>query len=188
MLLLALLVTLVAGQQSHTAERMRIEYLDSPLSIDVLTPRFSYALLHPTRAQYQTTYHIVVSSLNPQATVWDSGVVTSNNTLNIPYAGGTPLASDPDYQWTVTWADNTGALSTPATAFFSTALYDPTWQGASWVSSQTNGSLNTYRTTFTLASIPTRARLYIHGLGYAKTWINGGLTDNHELGDRKSVV
>lgn len=179
-ILFALLATLAYGQ-SHTTERMRIEYLDSPLTIDVPTPRFSYALSHPSRAQYQTNYHLVLSSLNPLTTVWDSGVVTSNNTLNIPYAGPA-LASDTDYQWTVVWADNAGALSTPATSYFSTALYDPTWQGATWVSSQTNGSLNTYRTTFTLASVPTRARLYIHGLGYAKSWVNGALTDDHELG------
>ena len=179
--LLALLACAAAAAQQHTAERLRIEYLDSPLTIDVPTPRFSYALAHPVRAQFQTSYRITLSSLAPAAQVWDSGTVPSNTSLNIPY-GGPPLASDTDYSWSVTWADAAGALSAPASATFSTALLSPAaWQGAEWLSS-INGSLNTYRAELTLPATPTRARLYIHGLGYAKTWLNGQLTDNHELG------
>lgn len=114
--------------------------------------------------------------------MWDSGVVQSSTTLNIGYAGPA-LTSNTDYAWSVTWADATGALSVPATSTFSTALLSPAaWQGAEWVSSPNNGSLNTYRTEFTLASAPVRARLFIHGLGYYKTWINGAITDDHELG------
>jgi alpha-L-rhamnosidase len=171
-----------ASAQAHTAERMRIEYLDSPLTIDVPTPRFSYALAHPSRAQGQTSYRITLSSLAPPALVWDSGTVASNVSLNIPY-GGPALASDTDYTWTVVWADAGGALSAPASATFSTALLSPAaWQGAQWLSSAGNGSLNTYRVELNLPATPTRARLYIHGLGYAKTWLNGALTDDHELG------
>jgi len=114
--------------------------------------------------------------------VWDSGVVHSNNTLNIAY-GGPALSSDADYQWSVVWTDSKGVQSSPATATFSTALYTPaSWQGAAWVSSAKNGSSNTYRAEITLSGAPTRARLFIHGLGYAKTWLNGVLTDDHELG------
>ena len=180
--LVVALVASVADAQEHTAERLRIEYLDSPLTIDVPTPRFSYALAHPVRAQFQTSYRITLSSLAPAALVWDSGTVLSNKTLNIPY-GGPPLASDSDYTWKITWADAGGALSSPSSATFSTALLSPAaWQGAEWLSSPLNGSLNTYRAELTLPATPTRARLYIHGLGYAKTFLNGALTDDHELG------
>jgi alpha-L-rhamnosidase len=180
--LLALLACTAAAAQQHTATRLRIEYLDSPLTIDVPTPRFSYALAHPQRAQFQTSTRITVSSLSPPALVWDSGTLASNVSLNIAY-GGPPLASDTDYAWSVVWADAGGALSAPATATFSTALLSPAaWQGAEWLSSPLNGSLNTYRAQLTLPATPTRARLYVHGLGYAKTWLNGALTDEHELG------
>jgi alpha-L-rhamnosidase len=180
---LCALLCAVSPTDASAAFRLRIEYLASPLSIDVATPRFSYALSHPSRGEFQTSYRITVSSLFPSAaTVWDSGTVQSNTSLNIPY-GGPPLASDADYTWSVVWADSTGALSEPATATFSTALYSPAaWQGAAWVSSASAGAANTYRTEITLASAPSRARLFIHGLGYAKTWLNGALTDDHELG------
>ena len=56
------------------------------------------------------------------------------------------------------------------------------WLGAEYLSSNNNGSLNTYRTEINLPSLPTRARLYITALGYGKTYLNGALTDDHELG------
>ena len=54
--------------------------------------------------------------------------------------------------------------------------------GAQWVSSARNGSLNLYRSTFTLPTQPTRARLYVAGLGYYHSSINSQPTDAHELG------
>jgi alpha-L-rhamnosidase len=151
----------------------------------VPAPRFSWALVHPTRGQFQSAYHIVVTSAAPAGgtpVVWDSGTVASNKSLNVPY-GGQPLRPDADYAWTVTWADSTGALSAPATAAFSTGLLAPAdWQGAGWVSAA-NESSNVYRASVvTLAAQPARARLYISGLGYHKSWLNGQPTDSHELG------
>lgn len=43
-------------------------------------------------------------------------------------------------------------------------------------------SRNVYRVEFNLPAQVLRARLFITGLGYAKTWLNGALTDDHELG------
>jgi alpha-L-rhamnosidase len=160
---------------------LRVEYLATPLTIDVATPRFSYALVHSARAQAQTAYRLVVTTA-AGAPVWNSGVVASNNTLNIAY-GGPALASDADYVWSVIWTDASGATAPAATSTFSTALYDAAaWRGATWVSSAPNGSLNTYRAEFSLPAAPARARLYMHGLGYAKTWLNDASTDDHELG------
>ena len=182
-LLLLLLPALARAQGSAT--RLRVEYLEAPLTIDVRTPRFSYALAHPARAQLQTAYQLVVATAPvgaPPATVWDSGKVASNTSLNIAY-GGPPLAADADYTWTITWWDAAGAPSAPASAPFSTALLAPAdWHGAEWVSSTGNGSLNTYRAEFALPAAPARARLYLHGLGYAKGWLNGAPVDDHELG------
>ena len=56
------------------------------------------------------------------------------------------------------------------------------WHGAQWLASPENGSLNTFRSEFIVADVPVRARLYISGLGFAKTWLNGNLVDDHELG------
>ena len=37
--------------------------------------------------------------------VWDSGMVRSNRTLNVEYAGS-QLRSDTDYVWTIAWTDS----------------------------------------------------------------------------------
>jgi len=184
-MLLAALALLPCAFAGSFANRLRVEYLDSPLTIDVPAPRFSWALQHTDRAQAQTAYHLVVSTApaaGAPTIVWDTGKVASSTSLNVKYAGA-PLTSDTDYSWTLTWWDAAGAPSAPASATFSTPLLTPAaWEGAEWVSSANNGSLNTYRAEFTVAARPVRARLYVHGLGYAKTWVNGALTDDHELG------
>ena len=160
-----------------------MEYLSNPLTIDTPVPRFSWALAHTGRQQAQSAYRLVVTSEPGGSTLWDSGTVPSNRSLHIEYAGA-PLPSDADFSWTVAWTDTAGATSPPAWGTFSTALLGGSadWLGAAWLSSPGGGSLNTYRADFTLGAQPTRARLYVSGLGYAKTWLNGGLTDDHELG------
>ena len=164
--------------------RLRVEYLSSPLTIDTTAPRFSWALAHTGRAQTQSAYRIVLSAEPSGSLVWDSGVVASNRSLPVAYAGAAPLASDADFSWSVSWTDALGATSPPARGTFSTALLrgGDDWLGAAWLSSPAGGSMNTYRAEFSLPSPPTRARLYVSGLGYAKTWINGALTDDHEMG------
>lgn len=163
--------------------RLRTEYLDSPLSIDTPLPRFSWALAHTGRQQTQTAYHILVIMEPAGSLFWDSGSVTSNRSLNVEYAGPL-LPSDADFSWNVTWTDAFGVISPPSRGTFSTALLagSSDWQGAAWLSSPANGSLNTYRAEFSLPLAPTRARMYVSGLGIAKTWLNGALTDDHELG------
>jgi alpha-L-rhamnosidase len=42
---------------------LRCEYLNNPIEIDTPFPRFSWLLRHEDRAQVQTAYQIIVSSL-----------------------------------------------------------------------------------------------------------------------------
>ena len=219
------LATASALRPGPAPTRLRVEYLASPLSIDVAAPRFSWALPPDVpRGSVQSAYQIVVSTapaVGSPAVVWDAGVVRSNRTLNIAFGGAaavstaaaaadtdaaassaapsTPLlTSDTDYTWSVVWFDAHGARSAAAHGTFTVAILDTSpgsssssssssssgWHGAEWVSSPANGSLSTYRATFDLpaGAPPARARLYAVGLGYAKTWLNGNLTDTHELG------
>ena len=71
---------------------LRIEYLKNPYGVDILNPRFSWKLNHPERNQWQTAYQILVTSSkelaqNAMADYWDSGKVTSDQTVNIAYRG-----------------------------------------------------------------------------------------------------
>lgn len=201
-----------AGATGAPATRLRVEYLQDPLTIDEAVPRFSWALPGlggDRRGVSQASWRLRVRSQPPsngqasgEILVWDSGVVSGNQTLNVPYGHpsealgedatpAVPLASDTDYVWDITWTGTDGIVGPTATAMFSTAILDaagdgrvsPDWHGAEWISSPANGSLNTYRAVFTTGPARiVRARLYIAGLGYAKTWLNGQLTDGHELG------
>lgn len=78
-----------------------------------------------------------------------------------------------------------------ATATFSTAILEKSsWREAEWLSSPNNGSFDTYRSEFAIemtgasstASDIVRGRLYVAGLGFAKTYLNGNATDATELG------
>jgi alpha-L-rhamnosidase len=174
---LAWLVWVCPATGQHTASRLRVEYLDTPLGIDVPSPRFSWALVHPDRGQAQLMYDIVVKYAVDGSVLWDSGKVSSNETTNIAF-GGT-LKSDTDYTWTVTWWDSTGAASIPASAAFSTGLL----QASDWMDAQYVGGANMLRGEFVIAgSGVTRARLYVLGMGYYQSWLNGQKTDPHVLG------
>eukprot|EP00759_Apiculatamorpha_spiralis_P035604 PhF_6_TR36292/c0_g1_i2/m.52940 len=154
--------------QIHTSTRLRVEYLENPINIDTPFPRFSWACVHPTRGEKQSQYRILVKLQSNQAIVWDSGVVNSAETLNIPFGEGgrTALLSNTDYTWTVVWTDTNKTASVPATGKFSTALLRGAvdGQGAQWIAP--SGTGNILRTEVTLTSAPVRARLFISGLGF----------------------
>ena len=181
--ILALCACIFALGQNFSLTRLRVEYLEAPLTVEIPTPRFSWALVHPMRAQAMTSYKIVVTKMPSSIVVWDSGTVVSNTSTNVPFVGSA-REPDSDYSWSVVCSDASGSFSEKAVSTFSTALFGPNaWHGASWVSSPLYGALNTYRAELNLSGGDVlRARLYVTGLGYAKTWLNGGLTDDHELG------
>jgi len=169
------------GSRGGTAERLRVEYLAAPLAVDERAPRFSFARSHPARGAAQSAYRVTVSAAGAGgAPLWDSGQVASNSSLNIEYAGA-PLASDSDYTWTATWFDGAGAPSAPAASTFSTALLEGVagW-GVQWVAPAPGD--NMLRAEFALSGAPVRARLYISGLGYYRSFINGAATDAHVMG------
>ena len=176
----ALATGAAAAAAQGSSFRLRTEYLDAPLAIDEPQPRFSWARTHPSRGTTQTAYRISVAQLPAAAVVWDSGRVVGNSSLNIEY-GGAALESDADYSFTVTWFDAQGAPSAPATSTFSTALLEGVagW-GVAWVAPAAGDNL--LRAEFTLAAAPVRARLYISGLGYYRSYINGRATDAHVMG------
>ena len=62
-LLLAALAAAPVSAATHTAYRLRVEYLEKPITVDVPSPRFSWALQHPNRAEAQTAYRIVVKAI-----------------------------------------------------------------------------------------------------------------------------
>jgi alpha-L-rhamnosidase len=88
---------------------LRCEYLYDPLGIDVRQPRLSWEWQDLQRGVFQVAYQVLVASdphllAQDEGDLWDSGRVSSDETLGIAYAGQ-PLASRMRCYWKVrAWA------------------------------------------------------------------------------------
>jgi alpha-L-rhamnosidase len=109
--------------------RLRCEYRVNPQGIDEAAPRLSWIVVSDERGRRQTACQILVaSSLERlswhQGDLWDTGRVTGDETVNVPYAGK-PLASRQVCHWKVRiWdEDEPSAWSEPAT--WSMGLIEP---------------------------------------------------------------
>jgi len=135
--ILSLSFSLIA-QTSGGVERLRTEYLRNPVGIDIKTPRFSWELNAITRGAKQTAYEIIVSSDKTGSNViWDSGLIDSDKSVNILYAG-TALKPSTRYYWHVNVRDNNNStISSTETAYFETGLLDSGWGNAKWIKATT---------------------------------------------------
>src|SRR5690349_14618079 len=86
--------SLVLGA-SLIAASLRCEYLSSPLGLDERHPRLTWRVESSERGEKQTAYQIIVAS-DPSKfdspDLWDSGKVSSSQTINVVYSGK-PLTS-----------------------------------------------------------------------------------------------
>lgn len=90
---------------SIAINRLRCEYLQNPLGIDVTEPRLSWELLSDERAKSQSAYQVLVAGdsgllKQDKADVWDSEKVKSNQTSQVKYRGKA-LESGHWYYWKV---------------------------------------------------------------------------------------
>lgn len=116
-------------------EKLRTEYTETPLGIDVTQPRFSWQMASPKKGCHQTAYQIMVTDEAGQ-TVWDSGKKPSDVSLNITYAGS-PLKPSTRYKWQVLVWDEEQKQHL-AESWFETGLMNPdpqlsAWNGAKWI-------------------------------------------------------
>ena len=131
-------VTLLhAENNSVFIKKLKVEYAEMPLGIDVERPRFSWQMVVPDteRGYSQKAYQIIVTD-ETGSLVWDSGKVSSDLSLNIEYAG-TPLQPATCYFWTVNVWNQRGEQSSE-TSWFETGLMSKTspyegWSGAKWI-------------------------------------------------------
>ncbi len=110
---------------------------ERPLAVGA-SPRFSWVLRSPQRGCVQTAYQIQVASglkllQAGKADLWDSGKVTSDQSINVVYAGG-PLGSGQAGYWQIRAWDNqrnVSAFSQPA--LFETELLPQDAWNAQWI-------------------------------------------------------
>lgn len=150
--------------------RLKVEYLSNPMGIDMPKPRFFFVPQHEDRGSVQAAYQILVSS-DPsvrQADIWDSGTITSPDSIHIEY-NGKPLQSNKSYYWKVRYTDGKGQTSDYSqVARFDTGLLNAADWKAKWI----RGG-NVMRKEFSLPAAPVRARAFVAGLGYYELRLNG---------------
>ncbi len=118
--IVAFVATTAAGWAAGSlqVDRLRCEYKTDPIGIDVRQPRLSWVLLPVKESQRglkQSAYRILVASSKAvleadQGDLWDSGKVSSDQSVNVDYAGK-ELASAQACSWKVRVWDQDGQES-----------------------------------------------------------------------------
>ena len=144
---------------------LRVNYMDTPLGIDDLSPTFSWKLAAADGArggEASCTLAVKVEG------ALDAVVsAPSSSTQFVPIPTGLALTSDTSYMYTVTC----GGAS--ATAGFSTGLLEASdWAGADWIAGTEKAAV-LMRKSFTVAGEVTRARIFIAVPGYGQVSLNG---------------
>ena len=79
---------------------LKVEYTATPIGIDVERPRFSWKMFAPEqKGRRQSAYALTVKDQDGTL-VWQTGKVSSAQSLKIDYAGK-PLAAARSYDWSV---------------------------------------------------------------------------------------
>lgn len=184
LLLLCCLPLFASSCAEAAIDRMRCEYLNSPICIDTPSPRFTW-----TYAQaddfVQAGYRIRVATSSEGLDVpdvWDSGeVATSRPAAMMPDKG--KLASRTPYYWRVeAWsADGVQRLVSPVARFETAMMNSADWQ-AVWISDAYDRDFvpaPMLRRAFEVKSGVASARLYVSAAAYARVGLNGeSVSDN----------
>jgi alpha-L-rhamnosidase len=198
------LLTFLASA-AHPAN-LRCEYRADPMGIDTPRPRLSWVIASPRRGEWQTAYRVLVASekklLTPdRADLWDSGKVTSDQSIQVEY-GGKPLSSGARCYWKVRiWDREEQPSPWSPTAQWTMGLLRPDdWRGLwiepnqpAWLaalkkapadqplanSSLTGSNPPAYwvRKVFSLEAAPQRAIGHVNVMGYYELYVNGRKVD-----------
>ena len=155
------------------AVRLRAEYLQKPIGIDVVRPRLSWNCAAGIR---QTAYQII-AKINGE-TVWNSGKVESSSMTHIPY-GGPELHSRERVYWSVKLWDENGEGGEISHSFFEMGLLDASDWKAKWITGNYKVKKNErypvdfFRKQISVDAEVKSARLYITACGLYEARLNG---------------
>eukprot|EP00949_MAST-11_sp_MAST-11-sp1_P000823 g823.t1 len=181
--------------------RMRTEYLERPLGIDVERPRFSWKLDFGNNNNYNSnennnnrglkarSYRIEVRELEGgEAVVWDSGVVVTN--ASSAMYGGKNLESGTAYLWSVTVQVHGGPSSSSSSTFTTGLFNEKDWGGAAFIGHHekteynwTKGGLAPWfrSPTFSMQKKYRSALLYVATVGFCEVTVNGQKAAEEEV-------
>ncbi|HVT85644.1 MAG TPA: glycoside hydrolase family 78 protein [Chitinophagaceae bacterium] len=165
-------------------QNLLTENLSDPIGLDIKQPRFSWQLVSDQRNVMQTAYEIkVMSSEKNKDKVWESGKISSEQSVMVTYAGKS-LESAQRYYWQVRVWDNNGNLSPwSETAFFQTGFFNTSdwkaiWIGPGYTEDPVLRQSPLFRKQFAIKKKIKSAFAYITAHGLYEAQING-----HRVGD-----
>ncbi len=153
------------------AIRLRTEYLEDPIGIDIPRPRLFW---NCEGGVTQTAYQI--TAVCGRRTVWDSGKVASHRMTGIPFGG--ELTSRMRVEWTVTLWDEHDEPGPASTAGFEVGLLRPADWTARWitgdykVNKKQRYPVDCFRKVFQAGEVMA-ARLYVTACGLYEGRLNG---------------
>jgi alpha-L-rhamnosidase len=169
---------------SLRVERLRTEYKEDPLGLDVRAPRFSWEIRADTRNVRQQAWHVRVARTEQDLRrgrnlAWDSGRVPSGESIHRVYAG-VPLVSRARYVWQVqVWDDQGRTSGWSEPAWWEMGLLAPSDWRAQWIEpglaedTATSPPAPMLRRAFRLEKAVRSARAYVTSHGLYEVHLNG---------------
>ncbi|WP_409568058.1 family 78 glycoside hydrolase catalytic domain [Proteiniphilum saccharofermentans] len=185
------LAILMAGCQGPIVkiDSLKVEMQENPQGLDTSTPRFSWQISSGEPDLQQEAWQIQVAGseqdlAKEENLLWDSGTVTGDESVLIPYEGETLFPRE-IYYWRVKVTTNQGETAWSETNHWSMALPDTSGWQAKWIGEDafsnpgetdkgnTRLAARYLRKPFDSKRQIIRAVLYISGQGTYKAYING---------------
>ena len=154
--------------------KLKCEYSENPLGLDVMKPRLSWQMQSANKGAKQTAYQILVATTEDNlkkdnGDAWNSGKILTDQSLWIEYLGKT-LQSRQRYFWKVKiWDEKLKPTTYSANAWWEMGLLNKTDWSANWIGMEkTEGkppkAVELYK-EFQTNKRAVRARIYVTGLG-----------------------
>ncbi|MCM8568499.1 glycoside hydrolase family 78 protein [Gramella jeungdoensis] len=186
---------LVFAQSGIKLQELECEMLENPLGIDVVQPRLGWKIKTEKSRVMQEAYHIMVASSleklnNNNADLWDTGKVTSDQSINIKYKGKELDSKDKAF-WKVKVWTNKGETEWSETAYWTMGILTyAEWKSTRWigynqlfpgesVSQFSRLSARYVRKNIDLEKPVKEAKIYLLGMGLYELYING-----NQIGDQ----
>lgn len=127
-------VKLLSVDANASIVDLKADGLANPIGLDDTTPDFSWKMSSSAVGAAQSAYQIEVKDKSGKV-FWDSGIVESQNSVDIPYEGE-KLNPQMQYIWNVSVTDTAGNVVQSDTATFETGLMNESfdaWNEAKWI-------------------------------------------------------
>lgn len=160
--------------------KLRCEYKQNPIGIDITVPRISWQLLSDDRDCVQSAYQIqIAKDALFDNVLWDSARVESSRSIHVELNGLRPEARMRYYYRVQAWDKAGRGSDWSESTFFETGLMDAKEWQAEWISApiaqfpQDSEVCPQLRTFVEVTGQVSAARVYVTALGLYELQLNG---------------